>query len=66
MHREIIAICLLVLIVAVSAFAGAAGAIHVFKQKDAAEMVALRHDYEPQVCKLFATGQTTPTGTGQP
>lgn len=54
MHREIIAICLLVLVVAVSAFAGAAGAIHVFKQKDAAEMVALRANVEPSLCRLFA------------
>lgn len=54
MHREIIAICLLVLIVAVSAFAGAAGAIHVFKEKDAAEMVALRANVEPSIQRLFA------------
>lgn len=57
MHREIIAICLLVLVVAVSAFAGAAGAIHVFKERDAAEMVALRAQVEPKICTLFAGGQ---------
>ena len=56
--RDIVILCALILAVSAGAFAGSAAAIHIFKEQDAAEMVALRAQVEPSVCRLFARAGT--------
>lgn len=63
MRRDITLICLAIMVVSASAFAGSAVALYALRQEDAHEMAALRADYQPAVCKLFSA---TTTGTGQP
>ena len=53
--RDVVIICALILAVSAGAFAGSAAAIHVFKGQDAAEMIVLRGQVEPEVARLFAT-----------
>lgn len=62
MHRDIIAVAVAVIVVFAAAFAGSAAAVHEIKKEIAVEMATLRADYQPAVCKLFATQ----AGTGQP
>ena len=56
--RDLTILCALILAVSVGAFAGSAAAIHIFKEQDAADMVALRASVEPQLTKLFARAGT--------
>lgn len=58
MHKDIAFFCAVILAVAIGAFAGAATAIHIFKEDQAKQMQALRSAEEPSVCRLFkATGR---------
>ena len=56
--RDIVILCALILAVSAGAFAGSAAAIHIFKEQDAADMVALRAQVEPSVTRLFARAGT--------
>lgn len=51
--RDAVLVCLLILTVAASSFAGSALAVYAIHTKDAADMVALRAQAEPSVVKLF-------------
>lgn len=51
--RDVTLVCLLVVAVAASSFAGSALAVYAVHAKDAADMVALRASADPQICKLF-------------
>lgn len=57
--RDIVIICGLIMAVIVGSFAGSAIAVYTVKQQDAADMVALRAQVEPSICRLF-------TRAGQP
>ena len=56
--RDLVIICALILAVSAGAFAGSAAAVYAVHTKDAADMVALRAQVEPQLTKLFARAGT--------
>lgn len=59
MRRDITLICLAILVVSASAFAGSAAALYALRQENAHEMAALRASVEPKVCQLFANTNGT-------
>ena len=56
--RDLVILCALILAVSIGAFAGSAAAVYIFKEQDAADMVALRASVEPQLSKLFTRAGT--------
>lgn len=56
--RDLTILCALILAVSIGAFAGSAAAVYAVHTKDAAEMVALRAQGEPSVCRLFTRAGT--------